>query len=147
MSRAAGSIGGRGPGADILRILALLLLVPFLCASLVVPGTMPVQDAQGRVTVVLCGDSHPTEMIVAADGGLTLAPDAGNETGGRSDSLPEDGRSCIWSTLAKSAISVEQAAVLPHRMLARLDLYVQPGRAAVPADIVPALARGPPVPA
>lgn len=57
--------------AGMRQFLALVLVLPFLAFALVKPGTMLASDDQGRVMVILCGDTVPVEMAVAADGTMT----------------------------------------------------------------------------
>ncbi|MTH76278.1 hypothetical protein [Paracoccus aestuariivivens] len=117
-------------------MLALVLLIPFLCSSLVMSGAMPAVDTEGRVTVILCGSDTPIEMALAADG--TVEP-----ISEKNPNQPH--QPCIWSSHAQHALNAVQPVVLPSRnsrgqefALARAALPVLPGP-------VPPIARGPPV--
>lgn len=81
------------------QILTLVLLMPFLAFALVKPGTMLATDAQGRVMVILCGDSAPVEMAIAADGTMFPVkemPGHGMEHG-----------SCDWAPHAQTVLDAD----------------------------------------
>lgn len=137
--RARGGIAGIRALARIGRHrLAMLLLLPFLCFSLLTPGTMLAPDAMGRVMVVLCGDSLPVEMAVAADGSLHPAEEHSRKVG--------DHPACGWAGHAQQALDAP-AVSLPPAL--RPALPFAPVVAFVPAPPSQrpwrAFARGPPV--
>lgn len=120
------------------RILALLLLLPFLAFALVKPGTMLATDAQGRVMVVLCGDSLPVEMAVAADGNLVPVKE-----------LPGQGLkhgACDWALHGQTVLAAGGIDLpSPHR--AAMAIRLEPAETALVLArmrLTPG-ARGPPV--
>lgn len=137
--RARGGIAAVRARARIGRHrLGVLLLLPFLCFSLLTPGTMLAADAMGRVMVVLCGDSLPVEMAVAADGSLHRADEHSRALGAHA--------ACGWAAHAQQALDAPGAA-LPQALRPVLAL-------APPAVFVPrapwalarhGFARGPPL--
>jgi hypothetical protein len=131
-------LAGAGSSATArLRALALALLIPFLAFSLLTPGTMLAPDAMGRVMVILCGDSAPVEMTVAADGSLAPADHAPDHV---ADHPP-----CGWASHAQQFLGLPVPALPAASGLPRA--FVPPPRFAIamaPAAPLQPLARGPP---
>lgn len=110
MTRAAmraqgGTCGIRAVARSGRHRLAMLLLLPFLCFSLLTPGTMLASDAMGRVMVVLCGDSLPVEMAIAADGSLHPADDHARAVA--------DHPACGWAGHAQQALEAPAVSLPP----------------------------------
>lgn len=123
--------------------LAVLLLLPFLCFTLLAPGTMLASDAMGRVMVVLCGDSLPVEMALGADGSLHRADDPSRGSGHGLAGHP----ACGWAGHAQQALDAPGPA-LPQTMqpvlrFAPVAVFVPGAPSQHPWH---ALARGPPAP-
>ena len=119
------------------KLLALVLLVPFLALSLLKPGTMLAPDAQGRMMVVLCGDSVPVEMAVAADGTLIPVAELPAHAG--------DHQPCGWAPHAQPLLAAAAAGPgLPLRRAGAPDRAPSRVAALSPAPPPPPLARGPP---
>lgn len=116
-----------------LRQLRWLLVLPFLMLSLLTPGTMLTQDAQGGVMVVLCAGDGPVEMMLAPDGSL------------HDKSAADPHQRCDWAPHAQPAIA-QPAAALP--VLVRLALprgfQLAPPDRLRRAEILAPSARGPP---
>lgn len=131
------TVWGMGRRSEILRALALFLLIPFLCSTLVPPGTMPARDAQGRVTVILCGDDLPVQMVLAADGSLTPA-----QAPGEGPDLAI--QPCLWSHHAQPILSPDDAPLPAPRVARTLDLPSLPATLPVVVRPPAPVARGPP---
>lgn len=85
---------------DVLRRTGLLLVLPFLLMSLVAPGFMPGRASDGTMTLVICADGLPVEIVVDAVTGQPVQKQA-----------PEDGR-CDWAQ-AVQAVALLTQPVLP----------------------------------
>lgn len=66
-------------GSITRRLTVWLAILPFVLASLVVPGNMLARDAAGGVTVVLCAGGDMVEMVMGADGSVTPAKAPGDD--------------------------------------------------------------------
>lgn len=118
----------------VLRRLSFLLLMPFLCLTLLEAGIMPVRDAAGHVSMVLCGSDLPVPMVVAPDGTVTPASEADRHA------------ACVWAPHGQALQVSGPAAVLPEAASVFHRDEPAPEPAAAPRRVaaIPNLARGPP---
>lgn len=118
----------------LLRFISLWLVVPFVLLSLVAKGYMPVQGADGGITMVICSGAGMVSV--------TLDPETGAPV--PHDEAPEDGR-CAWAQIAVAAVLPEVAPALPPMTLPRVLLPASPDDLWRPAfDPRGLFARGPP---
>lgn len=89
----------------LLRIISLWLVMPFVLLSLVAPGYMPVQAADGGLTMVICADGGAVEVRIDPKTGEKLA-----------HKQLEDGR-CSWAQMAVSGLLPETAPLVPPMAL------------------------------
>ena len=121
----------------LLRITGLWLAMPFLLMSLMAPGYMPVQGADGGITMVICSGDGPVTMILDPATGAPMAQD-GSKDG------PKDGR-CSWAQAAMAVADLAPTQLAPPVMLARAFVPVLPDGLWRPAfDPRGLFARGPP---
>lgn len=119
----------------LLRITGLWLVMPFLLLSLVAPGYMPVQGADGGISMVICsGDG----VVV-----VTLDPATGEPVA--HEDGPTDGR-CSWAQAGVAVMPLAQPQLAPPVRLVRAFVPVAPDDLWRPAfDPRGLFARGPPV--
>ncbi|WP_347266797.1 hypothetical protein [Paracoccus sp. (in: a-proteobacteria)] len=118
------------------RIALWLAVLPFVLMSLILPGTMLVRDALGRVTVVLCSGAGPMQMRLTADGSLVAD----------TPTAPVD-HACDWAPHGRAL--APGATLDPPQALAGLSRAWLAPAPAVPqprARPLPPVARGPPRP-
>lgn len=121
-------------GSITRRLTVWLAVLPFLLASLIVPGNMLARDAAGGVTVVLCAGGDMVEMVMAADGSVKPA-----------QSPDGDQHPCHWAPHNQPLLQAAPTAALPpvpqpHRIARAAERPGHLHRAVVRA----APARGPP---
>ena len=122
----------------LLRIASLWLVLPFVLLSLVAKGYMPMQAADGGITMVICsGAGTVSVMIDPATGQPQTGLKAAHDT-------PEDGR-CSWAQMTLAAVLPDVAPALPPVSLSRSFVPVSPDDLWRPAfDPRGLFARGPP---
>lgn len=110
-----------------------LLILPFLMLSLLTPGTMLTQDAQGGVMVVLCAGDGPVEMMLAPDGSL------------HDKTAADPHQRCDWAPHAQHAIAHTAAALpVPAQLALPRRFKLAPPGHLHRAEILAPSARGPP---
>ncbi|MFH5775890.1 hypothetical protein [Paracoccus broussonetiae] len=123
----------------VLRAVALALLWPFACFSLVQADTMLASDANGRITMILCGSDLPVDMAVAPDG--TVFPVSELD---RHRELALHG-ACDWAPHAQALHDSAPAALpAPVALVHPFDPGRTPRGPAVSLAPLPPVARGPP---
>ena len=117
----------------LLRAVSLWLVVPFVLLSLVAKGYMPMQAADGGITMVICSGAGAVSVTIDPETGEAVPHDA-----------PEDGR-CSWAQMALAAVLPEAAPALPPMALPRAMVPATPDDLWRPAfDPRGLFARGPP---
>lgn len=130
----------RQPGLTrpgLTRLASLLLVGPFLLLSLVAPGYMPVQTADGGITLVICSGAGPVTVTINPETGEPVAHD-GPQDG------PQDGR-CAWAQMALAGAGPQPPQPAPPLTLAWAIIPAAPDDLWRPAfDPRGLFARGPP---
>lgn len=127
------------------RLLALVMVLPFVLLSLLAQGTMVAQGATPEsFVVVLCADHLPVEMVLDEDGDVVPA----DEYRARHDQpVPTTPKPpCDWSVHAQPMLDVAPIPVIAAVTLGRpADLVPAQGLNVRRAEVLTPSARGPPV--
>ena len=127
------------------RVIAGLLLLPFLLLSLMAQGTMvtagPTQDT---FMVVLCGDHRPVEMVLDESGNVVPAAEYRGK-----HQLPDPGGmkpACGWAVHAQPMLDSAPLPTITTRTLLRpANLSSVLPLRVLRAEVLAPLARGPPL--
>ncbi|MBL8562380.1 MAG: hypothetical protein JNN06_08875 [Gemmobacter sp.] len=118
---------------SLLRAIGLWLVVPFVLLSLVAKGYMPVQAADGGLTMVICSGAGAVSITIDPETGASVPHEA-----------PEDGR-CSWAQMGAAAVLPEAAPLVVPVVLPRAVVPASPDDLWRPAfDPRGLFARGPP---
>jgi len=117
-------------------IATLLMVLPFVFASLIPSGIMPVNNAENGLVMLICTGEGPVEMVLGEDGELTQVDTSGG--------MPSEADTCVWAINFHS-VGLTCTSTLP----VSITEYVKAKFAVVPthlrmANVLEPSARGPP---
>ncbi|WP_157767292.1 hypothetical protein [Paracoccus yeei] len=127
------------------RMLALVLVLPFVLLSLMAQGTMVAQGTTpDSFMVVLCADHMPVEMVLDEDGDVVPADEYRARQGEPVPKTPKP--PCDWSVHAQPMLDAAPVPAVASVTLGRpADLVSAHALAVLRAEVLTPSARGPPV--